>query len=278
MVRLRLRDSLPVHGRTAPTLRWKGAMAILGVMLAACGSDAPAVLSSTPTSTPPGPLPTEIEPSPIAGTSTPILPVAPTSKPLPTHTATPDSTATVTPTAIPAGYASVPEIVGLHYEQAQQVLEGVGLSYVYRDVFSQDEPLGLVIGQDPGPGAALALGEPVFVYRAFQVVEIRMGEPCQPLRVTSASGRLRFAAYLEQDERYRIRTDFAYGDTVLFDYRMNPVRTLNNPIKNAVVFRPDFTGWYVLMIGPYQISQATVDDWPEGVPMGEFCIIPPEYE
>jgi hypothetical protein len=255
-----------------------GATALFFIALAACGLVAPAAPTSPPSPTNTALPPSDDAASPLAGSSTPILSMETSPSPIPTRTPTPAWTATLTATALPSGYGSVPELIGVPYEQAQQMLEEAGFSYVFRDVFSQESPLGVVIGQDPGPGEALALGEPVYVYRAFQVVEIRMGEPCQPLRVTSTSGRLRFAAYLEQDERYRIRTDFASGNTILFDYRMNPVRTLDNPIKNEMIFRPDFTGWYVLMIGPFQISQATVDEWPQGVPMGEFCIIPPEYE
>jgi hypothetical protein len=223
-------------------------------------------------------LPTATDVISTTETATPILPAAATSSPSATTTPMPSFTATNTSTALPAGYGVVPEIVGMHYEKAQQALEDAGFSYVFRDVFSREEEIGVIIGQNPAPGTGLALGEAVFAYRAFQVVQIRMGEPCQPLRVTSTSGRLRFSAYLEEDESYRISTDFSHGETVLFDYRMNPLRTIDNPITREVVFHPDWTGWYVLMIGPYQISQSTVDEWPEGVPMGEFCIIPPEYE
>lgn len=235
----------------------------------------PSPLSPQPTTTE---RPTELGEDAATKTTTPILPPAVTSSPTATPTPMPASTATNTSTPLPAGYGVVPEIVGMHYEQAQQALEEAGFTYIYRDVFSREEEIGVIIGQNPAPGTGLPLGEPVFVYRAFQVVQIRMGEPCQPLRVTSTSGRLRFSAFLEEEESYRISTDFTHGETILFDYRMNPLRTIDNPITREVVFHPDWTGWYVLMIGPYQISQSTVDDWPQGVPMGEFCIIPPEYE
>lgn len=236
------------------------------ILLPACsvipGSTVPqAGVSSTPTQ-PPAPTVTQ------EMTFVPL----PTEAPSKTSTVTPTTTFTPSPsstaTSIPRGYKVVPEVVGLHYLEARQNLINAGFTFLYSDVYDPEVPFGTILEQYPPAGAVEKQGEMIFLYRAFQAPGMWVGEKCMPLKLKSASGKLLFAVFLREGERYEIRTDFSYGRTSIFDYRMALLDDFNNQTKDEMIFEPEWTAWYVLSLGPYEIRPPDLDKDPEGVSAG----------
>ena len=165
----------------------------------------------------------------------------------------------------------------MDYQEARQLLLDSGFTYIYHDVFDLEQPVGMVIGQDPAPGIVKKVGEAVFLYRAFRASAIEVGGHCRSLRLSSTTGKLLYSVYLNEDERYEIRTDFPYGHTTIFEYRMIIVASFDNQRSDYVLFTPAWTGWYVISLGPWQISQQELDKYPSGVPAGCLWVYPPEW-
>lgn len=244
---------------------------LLGLSIAACAPSTESPIVPTEAVAPPTHTST-----PIFAAS-PTLTLIPTSTDAPTATYFPRPTATSTGTPLPRGYVVVPEVVGIDYMEARQVLLDSGLTYIYHDVFDLDQPVGMVIGQDPAPGIVKKVGEAVFLYRAFRASAIGVGGRCRSLRLSSTTGKLLYSVYLNEDERYEIRTDFPYGHTTIFEYRMIIVASFDNQRSDYVNFTPAWTGWYVISLGPWQISQHELDKYPGGVPAGCLWVYPPEW-
>lgn len=239
---------------------------LLGLLMVACRGAAESPISFTETPMPPTSAPTM---TPVPSTHTPTIPVV---TPMPTIKFTAIETLPPTPSAtsteLPAGYRIVPDVVGLHYLDARQVLRAAGFTFLYSDVFDLDQPFGTILEQHPGAGSAEKTGEMIFLYRAFQAPGMWVGDKCRELLIKTMSGKLLFGVYLREGDQYEIKTDFQYGWTSIFDYRMYLLDEFKNKAEESLVFEPEWTAWYVLSLGPYEVSQNELDKYPDGVPSG----------
>jgi hypothetical protein len=247
---------------------------LTGIFLAACGTLTVTLPASTDTPLPPVETSTPTATLTVPPSSTPTL----TQTSAPTATETLEPTATATVTHIPEGFILVPNVEGMHYKQARQVLIDAGLTFIYRDLYDREQPFGTIVEQQPPAGYVLPVGKAVILYRAFQAPGMWVGEACMPLRMTSTTGKLLFAVYLEEEERYEIRTDFDQGETKISDYQMIVLASFDNTAGDNLFFEPQWTGWYVISLGPYRVSHGDLDAWPDGVPAGCLWVFPPEEE
>jgi hypothetical protein len=247
---------------------------LIGILLAGCGIFTATLPVSTETAFPPAETSTLTATQTVLPSSTSTL----TQTSAPTATETLEPTATATVTHIPEGFILVPNVEGMHYKQARQVLIDAGLTFIYRDLYDREQPFGTIVEQQPPAGYVLPVGKAVILYRAFQAPGMWVGEACMPLRMTSTTGKLLFAVYLEEEERYEIRTDFNQGETKISDYQMIVLALFDNVADDNLFFEPQWTGWYVISLGPYRVSQGDLDAWPDGVPAGCLWVFPPEEE
>jgi len=215
--------------------------------------------AEAPSYTPP---PATDRPSPTQS----ALPPTCTSTPLPTSTVTLTPLPTHTPslTPLPAGMGLVPDVVGQHYLDAREVLFNAGFPVLIRDVFDLEAPFGMVLQQDPLPGAAAPLGEVVFLVRAFQTAGMPVSDACQVLRPTQLEGYLMYAVYLDGGFDYEVATDFSQGETVIFDQNMTVLAWFDNPNTAGDTFVPEWSGYYVLRMGPYHISRDRLAEYTAG--------------
>lgn len=238
----------------------------LGLFMVGCRGAAETPVSFTDTPIPPTSTETF---TPEPATQTPTLPA---DTPMPTIKFTAIDTLPPTPsptsTELPAGYRIVPDVVGMHYLDARHVLYGAGFTFLYSDVFDLDQPFGTILEQYPTAGTAVKTGETIFLYRAFQAPGMWVGEKCRQLLITTMSGRLLFGVYLHEGDVYEIKTDFRYGWTSIYDYRMVLLDEFDNKEEEQMVFIPEWTAWYVLSLGPYEVGQSDLDKYPDGVPSG----------
>ncbi|MBN2554640.1 MAG: PASTA domain-containing protein [Anaerolineales bacterium] len=219
---------------------------------------------------------------PIMSTNTPTitetaLPTA-TETLLPTSTPTPTALPTATPTItpLPEGMTFVPDVIGLSYLDARQALLDAGLTLLIRDVFDLEAAFGTILEQDPLPGAAAPRGEVVFLVRAFQTAGMPVGDRCQILRPTQREGYLMYAAYLEGGFAYEVVTDFPYAETVIFDQNMTVLAWFDNPRPGGYTFEPEWTGWYILRMGPYSISADRLAEYTAGSFSHCLYVYPPD--
>ncbi|MEE8537252.1 MAG: PASTA domain-containing protein [Acidobacteriota bacterium] len=232
----------------------------------------------------------EIEPTEVPPTGTSLPTQTPTPEPTATETATPVPTATLTetplptatptetytPTPLPAGWVVVPDVIGMQYRDARNLIIRSGLNFVYRDILDLDLPTGTVLIQNPIPGVGKPAGTLVFLFRTFQAPPALVNEICYPLRLITTGGRLLFYVDLEQDETYEIRTDFPYGETFIFDSQMFLLDSFVNGKVDAVEFVALFTARYVIALGPYKITQSDLDESNGAVHAGCLYVIPVE--
>ncbi|MFQ5921642.1 MAG: PASTA domain-containing protein [Anaerolineales bacterium] len=247
---------------------------LAALALAACAGLAEEEIE--PTAVPPTDtrVPTETptqEPT-ATGNATLVPTATPSLTPLPTAT----PTATFTPTPLPAGWVEVPDVIGMHYRDARNLIIRSGLNFVYRDVLDLDLPTGTVLIQNPIPGVGKPAGTLVFLFRTFQAPPALVSEICYPLRLITTGGRLLYYVDLEQDETYEIRTDFPYGETFIFDAQMFLLDSFVNSKKDAVDFVAPFTARYVVALGPYSITQRDLDQSNGAVDAGCLYVIPLE--
>ncbi len=227
-------------------------------------------------------------PPPILQTVTPIASPTPseipsdTSEPPPTSTPEPPATAAIpptdvpSPTALPEGMTVVPDVMGMPYREAREVMLEKGFSLIYRDVLDLARPAGSVLAQEPSAGFAWKTGGIVTLFRAFAPPPMWISDKCYPLKIISRSGRLLFYVSLEQDRPYEIRTDFSYGRTGIYDYQMNELESFSNPDADSMVFQPDTSGDYVLALGPFEVTQTALDNHPGGISAGCLYVTLPE--
>lgn len=242
----------------------------LAWLVAGCSVAATEAPAQPPTDPPPTEVPTHtplptFTPSPTA-TETPVPTVPPSATPTPTPTSTP----------LPPGYVAVPDVIGLHYQEARGVILRAGLNFVYRDVFDLEQPTGTVLVQDPLPGTGRPRDSLVFLYRTFQAPPAIVGDICYPLRLIATSGKLIFWVDLEQQVEYEIRTDFSYGETQISDTQMFLLASFQNARRDHMLFTAPFTARYVISLGPYTISEDTLEANPGGVKAGCLWVIPQE--
>lgn len=249
------------------------AIILFGLHMAACNSFQKSSIVVTETVIPQDPSSTP--PLTTTASITYTLTSTVTNTPTVTHTPQPTATTTVTTTPLPQGFVVIPVVVGMHYKDARQLLLDSGLTFFYYDVFDLEQPVGTVIGQIPAPGSVKKKGTAVVLYRAFRASEVGVGQDCRPLRLHYSSGKLLFSVYLEEGERYQIKSDFPYGRTTVLDYRMDEMVSFNNNQSDYVYYKPQWSGWYVISLGPYQISQAELDSNPTGVPVGCLWVLLP---
>jgi len=256
-------------------------LAALAVTLAlsACSGLAGSEIEPTLEVVPPtdAPVPSETPtPEPTATeTPTPVPTATATETPLPTAT----PTETYTPTPLPAGWVEVPDVIGMHYRDARNLIIRSGLNFVYRDVLDLDLPTGTVLIQNPFPGVGKPAGTLVFLFRTFQAPPALVSEICYPLRLITTGGSnadLFYYVDLEQDQTYEIRTDFAYGKTSIYDSQMFLLDSFTNNKEDAVDFVAPFTARYVIGLGPYSITQRDLDDSNGAVNAGCLYVIPVE--
>jgi hypothetical protein len=238
----------------------------LGLLIAACKRGVETPIDVTETIIPPTSVST------ITPVPTEEPPTLPADTPIPTITLTATETLSPTPsetaTQVPAGFKVVPNVVGLHYLDARQVLLGAGFIFLYSDVFDLDQPFGTILEQYPVAGSVEKAGETIFLYRAFQAPGMWVGDKCRQLLINTTSGKLLFGVYLREGNVYEINTDFGYGKTSIFDYRMVLLASFNNHEGDYLTFEPEWTAWYVISLGPYEVSQNELDKYPDGVPSG----------
>jgi hypothetical protein len=238
----------------------------LVLLISGCKQVSEDLLDATETIIPPTsastitPMPTEVTPTLPADTPVPTVTL------MATETLSPTPSATAT--QLPAGYKIVPNVVGLHYLDARQALLGAGFTFLYNDVFDLDQPFGTILEQYPVAGSVEKAGETIFLYRAFQAPGMWVGDKCRQLLITTTSGKLLFGVYLREGNVYEIRTDFSDGKTSIFDYRMVLLAYFKNREGDYMVFEPEWTAWYVISLGPYEVSQNELDKHPDGVPAG----------
>jgi hypothetical protein len=214
----------------------------------------------------PEPTQTEIPTETLVPTATA------TETPLPTET----PTATFTPTPLPAGWVKVPDVIGMYYRDARNLILRSGLNFVYRDVLDLDLPTGTVLIQNPIPGEGKPAGTLVFLFRTFQAPPALVSDVCYPLRLITTGGRLLYYVDLEQDQLYEIRTDFPYGETSIFDSQMFLLDSFKNSKQDAVDFIAPFTARYVIALGPYSLTQQDLDDSNGSVHAGCLFVLPIE--
>jgi hypothetical protein len=243
----------------------------VGLSLTACGVFQAAAPTPLPTPLPTDPLPPSEAPPP---TFTPFPSVTPTTTQSPTPPWTP--TVTSPPTALPYGLTRVPDLIGLHYTEASQQLSAASLFIIYRDVLDVDQPNGTIIAQEPAPGEILNYGDEVIVFRSFTGVGMLAGERCMPLYITTTSGTLLFWVELEQDTEYEIKTDFPYGETGLYDYRMIELESFVNGRADYMFYTPTAPGKYVIALGPFTVTQQQLSQNGGRIPVGGLCVFPPE--
>lgn len=269
---------MPARGKgngvatTLPARRCAAGILLLAAAPALWGC-APAATEAPPTEPPP----TEPPPSPLPSASpppsaTPTAPPTETATPTPPPTATPTELPSATP--LPAGWVQVPDVIGMHYQQARNAVLRAGLNFVYRDVFDLDLETGTVLIQDPLPGTGRPRDSLVFLYRTFQAPPAIVGEICYPLRLISSGGKLLFWVDLEEDTEYEIRTDFPYGETQISDTQMYLLASFDNTKRDRLLFTAPYTARYVLSLGPYSISDSTLEDNPGGMDAGCLWVIP----
>jgi hypothetical protein len=262
------------HRRTCYLIAFK--ISIAAIVLAGCGPRGvtrvasptvppPVLQTVTPVSSPtPGQIPSD--------TSEP----SPSSTPEPAATVTIPSTEVLTPSALPEGLTIVPDVKGMPYREARDVMLDKGFSLIYRDVLDLAMPTGSVLAQEPSAGFAWKTGGIVTLFRAFAPPPMWISDKCYPLKIFSRSGRLLFYVSLEQDRPYEIRTDFGYGRTGIYDYQMNELESFSNSDADSMMFQPDTSGDYVLALGPFEVSQAALDNHPGGIPAGCLYVSLPE--
>lgn len=249
------------------------AIILFGLNIVACASFLEPSIDVTETVIPPDKIST-LPPTATTSLTHTITPTV-ASTPTITHIPHPTATTTVTTTPLPQGLVVIPVVVGMYYKDARLLLLDNGLTFFYYDVFDLEQPVGTVIGQIPAPGSVKKRGTAVVLYRAFRASEVGVGQDCRPLRVHYGSGTLLFSVYLEEGERYQIKSDFPYGRTVILDYRMVEMVSFDNNRSDYVYYEPQWSGWYVISLGPYQISQAELDNNPTGVPVGCLWVLLP---
>jgi len=251
-------------------------LSCLACLLAGCG---PRAVERAASPTVPKPVLSTVTPIPTATISE-----VPTATPIPSATPTepPPATAVVpptevpAPTALPAGLTIVPDVIGMPYRDAREVMLDRGFSLIYRDILDLERPLGSVLAQEPGAGYPWKTGGIVTLLRAFAPPAMWTGDKCYPLKIFSRSGRLLFYVSLEQDRPYTISTDFAYGRTGIYDYQMNELDSFSNDEADSLIFEPETNGDYVLALGPFEVSQGELDSHPGGIPAGCLFVTLPE--
>lgn len=212
----------------------------------------------------------------------PSMTASPTTKPSSTSTSTqPPSptiphTATITHTPLPPGAVVIPDLIGMPYVQARELLLEGGFTFLFHDVLHLEYPQGTIIDQDPQPGAIGKRGDLVFLFRGFHALQAYAGGACIPLRLITPGGRLLYWVELNEDEKYTIKSDFDSGSTTLHDYRMVVLKSFDNASKDKMTYRPETSGFYVISLGPYSISDDKLKDNPGGVPAGCLWISPEE--
>ena len=252
-------------------------LAIVSVVaLSACQGLAGTQVEPTPEVVPPTdlPLPTDTSTPEPTSTETPTPIPTPTATETPLPTATP--TETFTPTPLPAGWVEVPDVIGMQYLDARNLIIRNGLNFAYRDVLDLDLPKGSILIQNPVPGIGKPAGSLVFLFRVFHAPPALVSEICYPLRLITTGGRLLFYVDLEQDQKYQILTDFPYGETSLFDSQMFLLDSFTNSKQDTVDFIAPFTARYVIALGPYSITQSDLDDSNGAVHAGCLYVIPVE--
>ncbi len=222
------------------------------------------------------------ESSPEASITNPVpsMTTSPTANPTSTLTGTDTPlptilpTATVTETPLPPGAIVVPELIGMPYSQARELLLELGFTFLFQDVLHLEYPHGTIIDQNPQPGVIGKKEDLVFLYRGFHALQSYAGGACIPLRLITTGGRLLYWVELIEDEKYTIKTDFDSGSTTIHDYRMVVLKSFDNASKNTMTYSPETPGFYVISLGPYSISDDTLKDNPGGVPAGCLWISP----
>lgn len=227
-------------------------------------------------------------PSPVLMTVTPMRTSTPsevpsetpetvnTPSPAPVETAAVPPTEAASATVLAEGLTVVPDVVGLPYRDAREVMIADGFSLIYRDVLDLESEPGSVLAQEPVAGFAWKTGGIVILFRAFAPPAMWTTDKCYPLTIFSRSGRLLFYVSLEQDRPYEIRTDFSYGRTGIYDYQMNELDSFSNDEADSMVFQPETSGEYVLALGPFEVSQSDLDSHPGGIPAGCLYVFLPE--
>lgn len=218
------------------------------------------------------PKPTETNTPEPTSTATPVPTATPSLTPLPTAT----PTATFTKTPLPAGWVEVPDVIGMYYRDARNLIIRSGLNFVYRDVLDLDLPTGTILIQNPFPGSGKPAGGLVFLFRTFQAPPALVNTICYPLRLINTGGRLLYYVDLEQDQMYEIRTDFKYGQTSIFDSQMFLLESFVNSKTDTVDFVAPYTARYVLALGPFSITQRDLDNSNGAVNAGCLYVIPVE--
>ena len=214
----------------------------------------------------------------------PSMTPSPTKKPTntPTTTSQPPpsitASATVTETQLPPGAIVIPELIGMHYLEARELLLELGFTFLYQDVLHLEYPQGTVIDQDPQPGVIGNKGDLVFLFRGFHALQAYAGGACIPLLLITPGGRLLYWVELNEDEKYTIQTDFKSGSTTIHDYRMVVLKSFDNAAKNKMSYVPETPGFYVISLGPYALSDDTLEDNPGGVPAGCLWIHPEDED
>ena len=210
----------------------------------------------------------------------PSITTSPTTMPTSTSTGTQPPSPTISPTAtttqtpLPPGAIVIPNLIGMPYSQARELLLDGGFTFLFQDVLHLEYPQGTIIDQDPLPGAIGKKGDLVFLFRGFHALQAYAGGACIPLRLITPGGRLLYWVELNEDEKYTIKTDFDSGSTTIHDYRMVVLKTFDNESKNKMTYTPETPGFYVISLGPYSISDDTLMDNPGGVPAGCLWISP----
>lgn len=246
----------------------------LALAVSACAGLAGEAIEPTVEVVPPSetPEPTETPTPEPTSTATPAPTATPTSTPMPTAT----PTATTTKTPLPAGWVEVPDVIGMYYRDARNLIIRSGLNFVYRDVLDLELPTGTVLIQNPVPGSGQPAGGLVFLFRTFQAPPALVNTICYPLRLITTGGRLLYYVDLEQDQMYEIRTDFKYGETSIFDSQMFLLDSFVNSKTDTVDFVAPYTARYVIALGPFSITQRDLDNSGGAVNAGCLFVIPVE--
>lgn len=187
---------------------------------------------------------------------------APTQTPRPTtrpsSTPRPKPTATRTAQPIPSGYVAMPSLVGLHYKDAERVIEENGLVFsisYYYNVSDLDLDPGTIKAQDPEPGTPVNKSTIIKLYRSTIPIIIHPSDnDCAvQLMVYSERGDLEWVAYLKPQNQYKIRTNFSYAKELLILNDQGKVTASGNisgVSEHEVNFTVPAAGYYTIRI-PY---------------------------
>ena len=220
-------------------------------------------------------------PEEIDGTDTAGTPQSSTPSPTPTEIlsstplASPIASLNPTTTLLPEGNKLVPDVIGMNYSDAEEVLTRDGYDVSFEYVLNPELDPGTVVSQNPDPGAIYDIGI-VTLRRTVYSIEI---ETCTytstPAGASYNSASYFFSIYLNEGTKYQIRSSgerhlegYNWLDTTSPDYTLSITTQNLEGLDSAAAssgrvtldFVPEASGYYGIVLrtdmgnGPTTVS------------------------